>query len=92
MDDHVWLLKLDKIFSGYKYILRVAPSTSGPQYDNRIEEQVAEIGRNISKQVSNQGSRILKRVNIVDTNTRFQLTHSHGAIEHIIFKMKEIGK
>ena len=34
----------------------------------------------------------MKRVNIVDTNTRFQLTHSYGAIEHIIFKMKEIGK
>ena len=52
MEDHVWLVDTEGIFKGQKYIMKVAPSTSGPDFEDKVEERVNEVGDFMSKQVN----------------------------------------
>ena len=52
MEDHVWLVDTEGIFKGQKYIMKVAPSTSGPDFEDKVEERVNEVGDFMSKQVA----------------------------------------
>ena len=51
MEDHVWLVDTEGIFKGQKYIMKVAPSTSGPDFEDKVEERVNEVGDFMSKPV-----------------------------------------
>ena len=75
MEDHAWLINLQKTFESYKYILRVAPCVTESPDDDHYEEKLNEMERNVTKQVGKSGQTILKRVNIADQNTRYQLMH-----------------
>jgi len=92
MEDHVWLVDTEAIFNGQKYIMKVAPSTSGPEFDDKVEERVNEVGDFMSKQVSDQSIKLMQRINIVETNTRFMLDYQHKAIDHMITKIKGVNE
>ena len=55
----MWLVDTSGLFEGEKYIMRVAPSTSGPDFNDKVEERVNEVGDLMSKQVGDQSVKLM---------------------------------
>jgi len=73
ISDHAWLLDLQKIFKGKKYVIRVRPSSSSEGLGDPIQDHVSEVENSLQKKLSKVQNTVHKRIDIVDVNTRFLL-------------------
>ena len=90
--DHAWLLDLKKIFKGQKYIILVKPSTSSQESDNAVVDQCKETETTIVKRLERLQDFVGKRVDSVDTNTRFLLKYQQMSIETVTKRVKSLDK
>ena len=88
--DHAWLLDLKKIFKGQKYIILVKPSTSSQDSDNAVVDQCKETETTIVKRLERLQDFVGKRVDSVDTNTRFLLKYQQMSIETVTKRVKSL--
>jgi len=90
--DHAWLLDLKKIFKNKKYIIIVSPSTSTSESDAVVVYKVKEAEVAILKKIGRLQNFVTKRIDSVDSNTRFLLKYQQRSIETVTKKIKSVEK
>ena len=97
INDHVWLLDLERIFKGQKYIIKMSPSSSEAddskdQQEVKREERIEEAETLLQKKILRLQTFLKKRMEAYDLNTRFLLKHSQNQLEHTVRKIKTLQK
>jgi len=85
--DHCWLLNLQKIFKGKKYVIRVTPSVGEGGESDPVEDQVNSSKHNIEKKMTKLENFFNQRIDTVDTNTRFLLANQEFNVQQIKRKL-----
>ena len=71
MEDHVWLIDLSKKFFDQRYILRIAPSSSGEEAPDEVVNEVIETRQTLLKQVEKMHHWLNRKVKVNDDNLNF---------------------
>ena len=66
MSDHVWLINTRALFSGSRYIMRVAPTHKKPTEGEITEEAVVEMGEFVGARVDQTTEVIKQRISFVE--------------------------
>lgn len=89
ISDHAWLLDLQKIFKGKRYVIRVRPSSGAGEERDPTEGAIDEVEAELQKKIGRVQSTIHKRVDSVDLNTRFLLDYQQKTVDKVLRKIKE---
>lgn len=89
IDDHIWLLDLNEIFKGQKYVLRIAPLSQETENKDDVVERINQTENFFAKTINQMSSGLSRRIANVDINTRFMLEHQFKAIEMMMRKLRE---
>ena len=89
ISDHAWLLDLQKIFKGKRYVIRVRPSSGAGEESDPTEGAIDEVEIELQKKIGKVQSTIHKRVDSVDLNTRFLLDYQQKTVDKVLKKIKE---
>lgn len=73
--DFSWLVDLKKAFKGQKYIIRVQPSSSSQESPDEVVGKVNEAERSLQKALTKISCGMQKRIDGVDTHTRFLMKY-----------------
>ena len=87
MSDHVWLINTSALFTGSRYILRVAPTHKKPTESDLLAEAVDEMGEFVCAQLASASTRMTDRINYVEQNNRFMLEHHYQGLDFTITKL-----
>ena len=92
MEDHVWLIDLQKVFDGQRYILRVAPSSSANEETDEVVNQVVETRQSLHKRIEKMHNALNKSIDMNDQNTRFQLGNQYSLSAFTLSKIRDVDQ
>ena len=92
MEDHVWLIDLQKVFNGQRYILRVAPSSSANEETDEVVNQVVETRQSLHKRIEKMHNALNKSIDMNDQNTRFQLGNQYSLSAFTLSKIRDVDQ
>ena len=91
ISDYKWLINLDRHFMGYKYVIRVSPFGAGSTEESNIyQENLNDACYHTSKKIEINNYDQLKRIDFIESNTRFQLNHQLDNLKMMMQKLKDI--
>jgi len=90
--DFSWLVDLKKAFKGQKYIIRVRPSSSSQEASDAVERRVGEAEANLQKKLDKIRGAMVKRIDGVDSHTRFLMKYQQNSIERLSKRLRGVEK
>lgn len=90
--DHLWLLDLQKIFKGQKYILQVGPSTSAVDDEEPALNAITSTQDFIGRKIEHLNSNMERRIDTVETNTTFMLENQYSAIDLMMGRLRDMDE